>query len=181
MSNPLAVPAVTGALWSILVDAFSKLDVEAPPIVSVGPLDDRGVIAEGPCVGIHLYRATRFTMDSNLPTRRSPATDQPAALNLHYLLTFRGQDEWQSQHLLAAAAVALHAEPVLTAARLAVMESDHPEFVGHDLADAKETVRFTADELTIEELIRLWALYPPGSFALTLAVTAGPVLLDLDG
>ena len=30
----------------------------------------------------------------------------------------------------------------------------------------------------VHEVARLWALYPPGSFAPTLAVTAGPVVID---
>lgn len=182
MSNALAVPAVTAALTTLVQAAVDGLNLTPRPIVSPGPLDDDG---DNLRVGVHLYRVTRNAALSvgDLPTRSGAGQlrlNARVALDLHYLLTFRGNDEWESQALLARTAAALHAEPVITAARLALAEVDHPEIAGNDLA-ASEPVRITSDVLTVDELTRMWSLFAPGSFAITLAASAGPVLVDAGG
>ncbi len=98
------------------------------------------------------------------------------ALDLHYLITVRGSTEWQTQELLATTAAALHAVPVLTAALLADAESVYAEIVGNDLAASEELVRITPETLSVEELNGIWGLFPPSAFAVSLAVSAGPVL-----
>lgn len=183
MSNALAVPAVTAAITTLVQAAVDGLGINPRPIVAPAPLDGTGDNAR---VGVHLQRVTRNAGLSvaDLPTRSAAGQlrQRPrVALDLHYLLTFRGNDEWESQALMARSAAALHAEPVVTAARLAQAEADHPEIAGHDLGHADEPVRVTSDIVSVDELTRIWALYPPGSFAVTLAVMAGPVLVDADG
>lgn len=185
MSNALAVPAVTATLSTIVQSAVDRLGLAPRPLVAPGPLDDSSDNAR---VGVHLYRVTRNPALSieDLPTRSAGGELRQklrAALDLHYLFTFHGTggNEWEAQRLLAKTAAALHAEPVLTAARIADAEIDHPEIAGNDLAAADERVRVVPDMLSIDELTRLWALYPPASFTVTLGVIAGPVLVDADG
>ncbi|MFE5631361.1 Pvc16 family protein [Streptomyces sp. NPDC056463] len=183
MSNTLAVPAVTAALTTLVQNAVNGLGINPGPVVAPGPLDSTGDQAR---VGVHLYRVTRNATLSlaDLPTRSSAGQlrQKPrAALDLHYLFTFRGTDEWQTQALLARTAAALHTVPYLTDTLLAEAGTDHPEIDGNDLAQADEPVRVTPEALSTDELTRLWALFPPASFTVTLAVTAGPVLVDGDG
>ncbi|GGS90729.1 hypothetical protein GCM10010222_35430 [Streptomyces tanashiensis] len=183
MSNPLAVPAVTAALTTLVQNAVNGLGINPGPIVAPGPLDNTGDHAR---VGVHLYRVSRNPTLSlaDLPTRSSSGQlrEKPrAALDLHYLFTFRGTNEWETQQLLARTAAALHTVPHVTAALLADAETAHPEIADNDLAQADEPVRVTPEVLSTDELTRLWALFPPATFTVTLAVTAGPVLVDGDG
>ncbi len=181
MSNALAVPTVTAALAVVVQAAVDALGLDPRPVVTPGPLDDAGHPAR---VGVHLYRVTQNPALSitALPTRAAgdPQQRGQVALDLHYLLTFRGRSELRSQQLLATTAAALHAEPVLSATRLVEAEAAHPEIAGHDVAAAKEPVRVTPAVLSVAELNGLWALYPPRSFTVTLAVSVGPVLIDSD-
>ncbi|MFC8272046.1 DUF4255 domain-containing protein [Streptomyces sp. NPDC057271] len=183
MSNALAVPAVTAALTTLVQNAVNGLGINPGPVVAPGPLDNTGDQAR---VGVHLYRVSRNATLSlaDLPTRSSAGhlRQKPkAALDLHYLFTFRGSDEWQTQQLLARTAAALHTVPYVTDTLLAEAETDHPEIADNDLAQADEPVRVTPEALSTDELTRLWALFPPATFTVTLAVTAGPVLVDGDG
>jgi hypothetical protein len=183
MSNALAVPAVTAALTSIVQNAVDRLGINPGPVVAPGPLDDAGDNAR---VGVHLYRVTRNAdlANADLPTRSGSGqlrARPQAAIDLHYLFTFRGNSEWESQQLLATTAAALHSVTSLSAARLAQAEVDHGEIGGNDLADADEPVRICADSLSIDEITRFWALFAPGSFSVTLGISAGPVLVDADG
>ncbi|MEV7562266.1 Pvc16 family protein [Streptomyces sp. NPDC089795] len=183
MSNALAVPAVTAALTTLVQHAVDGLGINPRPVVAPGPLDGTGDHAR---VGVHLYRVSRNATLSlaDLPTRSSAGhlRQKPrAALDLHYLFTFRGSNEWETQQLLAGTAAALHTVPQVTATLLADAEVDHPEIDGNDLAQADEPVRVTPEALSTDELSRLWALFPPATFTVTLAVTAGPVLVDGDG
>jgi hypothetical protein len=180
MSNALAIPAVTATIASIVLAGVDRLGINPRPVVAPGPLDDEGDNAR---VGVHLYRVTRnpALAAADLPTRSSAGDlrQRPrVALDLHYLLTFRGNTPWETERLLAQTAVTLHAVPVLTAALLQAAGDDHPEIADNDLAAADEPVRLCPDLLTIDELTRIWALFPPSSFTVTLALTAGPVVID---
>ncbi len=180
MSNALAVPAMTAALATIAQVAADGCGLDPRPVVQPGPLAGADASTQ---VVVHLHRVT---LDPSLAMNALPAhlaggdpSQQPRiALNLHYLIAFRGTTDWETQQLLAATAVKLHAVPVLTPAHFADAERSHPQIAGHDLGAAAEPVRITLDTLSIEDLNGVWADYPPGSFTLTLAVSAGAVLID---
>ncbi|GAB2756749.1 hypothetical protein GCM10027020_06140 [Nocardioides salsibiostraticola] len=180
MSNPLAVPTVSAALVTLIQGAVDTVGLTPGPRVSAGSLEDTGDNAR---VSVHLYRVSRDEHASNrdLPTR-SAAGDlrsrPTVALNLHFLLCFRGDSDFDAQTMLAVAAVTLEANAHLSAQLLTLTEADHPEVAGHDLDEAPFPVRWGADSLSVDELTKMWALYPAGSFGLTLAVQAGPVLVE---
>jgi len=180
MSNALAVPAVTAALTTIVQAAVDGCGLSPRPVVTPGPLGNSG---EGPFVVVHLHRITHdpSLAVKSLPTRPGggdPPQQPRVALNLHYLISFCGNTDWDAQQLLAATAAMLHVVPVLTAPQFVDAEAAHPQIAGNDLSAAEEPVRVAPDTLSIDELNGVWALYPPGSFAVTLAVSAGPVLID---
>ncbi|MFI2188567.1 DUF4255 domain-containing protein [Streptomyces sioyaensis] len=182
MSNALAVPTVTAAITALLQARIDAAGIAPRPLVAPGPLDDDG---NTPRVGVHLYRITRNATLSvaDLPTRSATGEVRgkpKAALNLHYLFTFRGFGPYQSEQLLALCAATLHAVPELTEELIALATTSHPEILGNDLARADERVRITPDSLSLDEVSRLWALYQPGVFTVTLAVSAGPVLVEAD-
>lgn len=182
MSNGLAVATVTATISAMLQDRIDSANIASRPAVEPGPLDGGG---RNPLVIVHLYRVSRnaalYTAD--VPTRA--ATGQlrqrpTAALDLHYLVAFRGSSALESEQLLAVGAATLHAMPVLSSDLISYAESQFPGIAGNDLSDADEPVRVCPEALSIDEVTRLWALYEPGRFVAGLALQAGPVLITGD-
>ncbi|MFI8456931.1 Pvc16 family protein [Kitasatospora sp. NPDC085464] len=181
MSNALAVPTVTACLVTLLQTRIDAANVATRTTVKAGSLDDDTNL---PLVGVHLYRIDRNASlaADDLPTRppfggalrQVPRT----VLELHYLLTFRGQSSYQSEQLLALCAAALHATPEVFPDLIDLATAGHPDITGNDLARAQERVRIRPESLSIDELTRIWALYQPGAFALSLAFVAGPVVVE---
>src|SRR5208337_1173510 len=92
----------------------------------------------------------------------------PLALDLHYLLTVYGSDNWQAEALLGCALLALHDNPVLSRADIAVaftsMGAAPPpntgqlaqHLSGSGLADQIEMIKITPSTLGREEMAWLW-------------------------
>jgi hypothetical protein len=182
MSNTLAITAVTAALTEIAQTRLDRATFEARPTVLPGSPDDD---AAAPNVVVHLYRVERngYRDNEDLPTRSGDGTlrQKPrTALDLHYLLVCRGRDAWETQRLLSITAAALHAVPVLSRELVAGVGTQYPAADGNDLDRADECVRITPETLTLDELTRLWALYPVQSFTPTLGYVAGPVVVEAD-
>lgn len=190
MSNALAVPTVTASITTLLQARLAAASQEfgtPVPLVAPGPLDDGGAGDTTPRVGVHLYRVSRNAARCNedLPTRTGEGTlrSRPrAALDLHYLLSFRGdgQNLYLADQMLAVCAATLHATTDLAPELIAQATADHREIRGNDLARADERVRITPEAPTLDEVSKLWALYQPGVFTVTLAFVAGPVLVEFD-
>src|SRR5262249_30541747 len=129
--------------------------------------------------------------NSDLPTRRSDGTlvQRPrTALDLHYLLTFLGDDADLVPHiLLGAVALRLHAEPVLTRDQIAqaAAHETRTRTYGHflqtsDLADEVELVGITPADLSLEELSKLWMTFPEVNYVLSAVYVASVVLIETD-
>jgi hypothetical protein len=180
MSNSMAVPTVTAALVTLVQAAVDTLGLAPGPVVSARNLEDAGDHSR---VTVHLYRVSRNESLTNevLPVRAGNGALRArptVALDLHYLLCFRGDSDLDAQQMMAASAVTIEADPDVGPELLDRTEADHPEVVGNDLRDAPVRPRWCADALSVDELTKLWALYPAGSFGITLAVAAGPVLVE---
>ena len=95
----------------------------------------------------------------------------PLALDLHYLLTVYGSDNWQAEALLGCALLALHDTPVLSRADIAAtfLNCDGATrrrrrsgaigggvFSGTGLADQIEMIKITPSTLGREEMAWLW-------------------------
>lgn len=188
MSNHLAAATVTAALRNSLqtvldaeVSAFSARVTTLRPNAPAGELP-------APGINVFLFQATpnAALRNADLPTRRSDGQliNRPAAaLDLHYLLSFYGDDaRLEPQILLGCAIRALHAEPVLTREAIqAMLGLSMFDFVaGSDLADAIDLVRFTPTGLTLEEMSKLWSVFLQSPYVLSIAYQAGVVLLDRD-
>lgn len=182
MSNPLAVPVVTASLVTLVQAAVDTLGLTPGPVVSVRSLEDSG---DNGRVSVHLYRVSRHEFLSNevLPVRSGDGglrARPTVALDLHYLLCFRAEGELDAQQMLAVSAVTLEANPEVSPTLLTLMEAEpvNAPLLGNDLRDSPVRTRWCADSLGVDELTKLWALYPAGSYAITLAVRAGPVLVE---
>jgi hypothetical protein len=183
MSNHLAIATVTAALGQIVFTSAQGavngvlLRFGRPTPPAQGNTERR--------VHVYLFQVTPHVAlrNADLPTRRADGSlsKRPqAALELHYLLTFYGDDQaFEPDRMLGAVARDLHARPVLTAQNISDAISGNATALGDsDLGDAIERVRFTPHTLTLDEQSKLWSVLIQTPHALSVVYTASVVLID---
>ncbi len=165
MSNFLAIATVTAALRRTLQAALD-IDVPGAKVTTVRP-DGSGSGVPNTGANLYLYQVTpnASLRNADMPNRNSEGRliQRPqVALDLHYLLTFYGDDnELKPQRLLGSVVRTLHARPVLTR-QMIKKTIDDPAFAflhNSNLAEAFETVKFTPVPLSLEELSKLWSVF----------------------
>jgi hypothetical protein len=185
MSNFLAVGAVTASL-SHLLQAAVGADVPGATVTTVRP-DSSASATPPPTVNLFLYQVqpNAALRNADVPTRSATGAlvQRPvAALDLHYLLTFYGDDaQLQPQRLLGSAVRTLQARPVLTPDLIQAAIGD-PTFstaVGQsDLGLQLERVKISPLHLSLEELSKLWSVFFQTTYALSAAYQVGVVLIE---
>jgi hypothetical protein len=182
MANYLAIPTVTEALRLRLFDAVGAVvngaDVAARrPAATDG--DSQGLVT------VFLYRVTPdpALRNADLPTRDADGVVRRrpgVALNLRYLLSFSGDDaQLVPQRMLATTMALLHSEPALTRAELDAARISESWLVASDLPD-DPAVRFTLDDLSVDDLSKLWSVLVQVPYRLSVGYTAGVVLVEAD-
>ena len=195
MSNSLAVAMVTAALRRTLGEALVAIPaggVENARVTTLRP--DMLAAADGDARGINVFlyqvAASPAWAGNALPTRRDDGSllNRPEqALDLHYLLTFSGDENaLEPQRMLGAAVTALVAEPVLGRQQLrdiiAAAVADDPATWQQfsDLPDQVELVRFTPQPLSLDDISKLWSNFYQAPYRLSITYQASVVLLDAD-
>ena len=191
MSNALAFATVTEAIRHLLVEALQVDVPDAPARVTTLRPGSWGPGKESASVNLYLHRVVSNGAFAarDLPTRDAQGrlrTRPSLALDLHYLVSFHGDDaRLEPQRLLASALRAIHAQPFLPRSLLdAVVAAsrrpgDPDAFLGAStLAQQPETVRLAIVPVGPEEMARLWGLFPQVPYALSAILHAGVVLLD---
>lgn len=188
MSNFLALATVTATLQRLLQAAVQD-DVDGAVVSTVRPDGaSEGLPAVG--VNVYLYQVTPNASWRNhdLPTRSRGGSlvQRPTmALDLHYLLTFYGDEStFEAQRVMGSALRTLLTRPVLnrrmveeTVAAARASDPDHP-LASSDLASSVESVKFSPVPLTLEELSRLWSVFFQTAYTLSMAYTGTVVLLE---
>src|SRR5262245_58004809 len=187
MSNHLAAAAVTATLRKTLQAA---LDTASPNIsnalVSTLRPNSSSTELPNPGVNIFLYQVTPSAPQRNadVPTRRADGTlvqVPQAALVLHYLISFSGDDaKLEPQFLLGIISRALHTQPVITRDSIQDMLAD-PSFAfmtGADLDRAPELVRLSPVPLSLEELSKLWSVVFQTPYVLSQVYRASVITID---
>lgn len=195
MSNSLAVAMVTAALRRILGEALVGVPaggVENARVTTLRPDMLTNIDGDARGINIFLYEvATNGAWTgADLPTRRPDGTllTRPQqALNLHYLLTFSGDESaLEPQRMLGVAVSVLNAQPVLSRELvrdiIARDRADDPTTWEQfsDLADQVDVVRFTLLPVSLEELSKLWSTFIQSPYRLSVTYQAAVVLLDRD-
>jgi uncharacterized protein DUF4255/IPT/TIG domain-containing protein len=187
VSNFLAVAAVTASL-SHLLQSVVGADVPGATVTTVRP-DAALSATHPPVVHLFLYQvlANPALRNADLPTRRGNGAlvETPvAALDLHYLLTFYGDDaQLEPQRLLGSSVRTLHQRPVLSrdVIQSAITDPTFAAAVGQsDLGDQVERVRITPAHLSLEELSKVWSVFFQTPYALSAAYRASVVLIEGD-
>ena len=187
MSNFRSIATVTKVLQSNLQIAASQA-VPGAEVRTVRPTTPANGAVPAPGIDIFLYQVTpnAALRNEDLPTRRPDGTliQRPrAALDLHYLLVFRGNEqELEPQRLLGNAVRALHGTGILARALVHDVETAPANsfLAGSDLADAPELVKITPLSLSLEELSKLWSVFFQIPYSLSLAYQATVVSIEGD-
>ncbi|MFE4519294.1 DUF4255 domain-containing protein [Kitasatospora sp. NPDC056783] len=180
MSNHLAVATVTEALRLMIARSLSP---DIPFAVEVGTRKPPSDPPSDPTITVFLYQVTPNAALSNrdAPTRAPDGTlltKPAAALDLHYLISFYG-DESQliGQRLLGCVVRALHEQPMLSG-QLIDEAAAQPYLAGADLAAAPQRVRFTPAKMDLDEMSKLWTAMPQTPFELSLYYQATAVFVE---
>ena len=185
MSNYLAIATVTAALQTKLIKAAEVIDEAV--VTTSRPNGNDGAVT--PTINIFLYHVIPNAAYRNcdLPTRRSDghlAQRPQAALTLHYLLSFLGDDRrLEPQRLLGAAVRQLHAQPSITVKEIddTINNSQYETILGaSNLGNQLDFIRFTPLGYSLEELSKLWSVFFQSTYVLSVAYQASTVLIETD-
>jgi len=188
VSNFLAVATVTAVLQKLLEQDVVG-DVPGATVTTDRP--DTKKAQTAPAINVFLYHVepSPALRDADLPTRRPDGTlaqRARAAVDLHYLLTFYGNDaEFEPQRLLGATVRTFHARPIITRDLIAAVVAAagantprHASLVDTDLGDADDVVRLCPHALDLEALSKLWSVFFQVPYVLSMAWSASVVLLE---
>lgn len=182
MSDFRAIAGVTAALQQLLDGPASAAVPGAT--VRAGPPSSDPVAGAGGMVNIFLYQVTPNPSwrNAELPVRREDGTlirRPQAALDLHYLLSFFGEEtKMVPQLLLGATVSALHAQPTLGRQDIP-RELAGKSFLDSGLHEQAELLQFVPTPMTYDEISRLWSIFQV-PYSLSVAYRCQVVLIEAD-
>lgn len=188
MSDYRAVAAFTATLQNLLQDAVSA--VPGATVRAGRPDRDLGQGTPAGLINIFLYQAHSNPnfRNAELPVRRADGSlirRPQLALDLHYLLSFYGDDTKQIPHLLLGlAASALHAHPYPDPAFMPKPEL-HPVDPSLDLGrsgliDQAHLLRVIPLTMSHDELSKLWSIFFQVPYTLSIAYRCSVILIEPD-
>jgi hypothetical protein len=186
VSNHLAIATVTASLAQALQGVVEK-DVAGLTVTTTRP-DSANAAAGGTRVNLYLYQVTPNAAwrNSDLPTRADNGRlmQKPrVALDLHYLLTFYGNEaQLEPQRMLGSTVRALHSRPVLTREQIrrTIISPPFSFLALSNLAEDIELVKFTPTSLSLEEVSKLWAVFFQTQYTLSITYQGTVVLIETE-
>jgi hypothetical protein len=185
VSNHLAIATVTAALGDMVHRAAESAVSSSVSLRFGRPTAPSGGATERK-VHVYLYQTTPnpALRNDDLPTRDSEGrlTRRPrAALDLHYLLSFYGDEQaLEPDRMVGAVARDLHARPVLSAQAISDAIAGRAELSGSDLGTAFEQVKFVPAQLSLDEISKLWSVMVQTPHVLSVAYQGTVVLIDAE-
>jgi hypothetical protein len=164
MSNHLAIATVTAAL-RLKLEKDLQVHMTGATATTIRPISPPSNLLPAPGVNIFLFQVTPNAALANeaLPSRRADGqlVQRPvAALTLHYLLSFYGNESKQEpQVALGIVARSLQSQPVLPKDIIEQAIAGAPYLADSDLAASLERVRFLPTVTTLEDLTKLWSVF----------------------
>lgn len=185
MSDFRAVAALTATLQTMLQSAVTAAVPGA--VVRTGRPEKNPSTTSPGEVNIFLYQATPNAAFRNveLPLRRSDGSlvrPPTLALDLHFLLSFYGDDAKQIPQLLYGVVTStMHAYPYPRVSDMpgAGGDDDNP-LAGSGIEDQVDRLRFAPMLLSHDELSKLWSIFFQVPYALSAAYLCSVVLIESD-
>jgi hypothetical protein len=177
MSDYLAIGGVSATLRSLLTTALTNggpstlLGSSATAITSLSPDLIKTGADEQPQLNIFMYYASinPYLRNLDLPSLNAQGgktSNPPLPLNLHYLITAYGGNQFDPEILLGWAMQVFHETPVVPRATiqaaltaLGQTGTENKLISGSTLPNQVEHIRITPEALTTEEIYRLWAAF----------------------
>jgi len=194
MSNALGIAAVTAVLRDLLNNGLIDASVGDVTVSAQSPDKVKLDGGEKSQLNLFLYQVTpnQGWRNVGLPSVDSSGTNRltnpPLALDLHYLLTAYGKDDFQPEILLGYGMQVLHEHPFVT--RQSIRDSLSPgpvtggilppalqTLTAAELADQVEQIKITPQALSTEEISRLWTAFG-AHYRPTAAYQASVVLIE---
>ncbi|MFL6216664.1 MAG: DUF4255 domain-containing protein [Blastocatellia bacterium] len=187
MSKSQAIAAVTSMLAHIVgVSTGADVKLGRPPAPDNNESQTRKV-------QLFLYQVTPNAAWRNmdLPTRDSGSQrvlQRPqAALDLHYLFSFYGNEELLEPQLMMGQAVRdLHARAVLSHDRILgliddIASNDRKAIIrDSEIAQSVEAVRLSPSVLSLDDMYKLWSVFSQTPYVLSVAYLATVVLIEAE-
>jgi hypothetical protein len=203
MSSPLAIAGVTAVLKNLLHNGVVQNEISTTvgnvKVSCLAPdrvLDSGSSSSAENLLNLFLYHVTPNPgwRNGSLPSRDNGGdrlTNPPLALDLHYMLTAYGAEDFQAEILLGYAMQVLHENPVLTRAAIraalppanAAVSATGPLPAAYavlsaaDLADQVELIKIAPQTLSTDELSKLWTAFQT-HYRPTVAYHLSVVLID---
>lgn len=185
MSNQLSIATVTCVLQDLLEPAMDIVPGARVSTVRPDRLGKDGKMTRG--LNIYLYRVTPNSQFRNIdmPMRSSDGGYLRApimAVDLHYLMSAYGDETMLEPQILLGAAVArLHEHTVLHRNIIQQgVESSASIVEGSDLDEQRPKVKILMDNLSTEDLSKIWSVLFQTPYQLSSAYVLGPVFLHSD-
>lgn len=199
MSSALAIASVTAVLKDLLYNAMIGHSVSTNvggtvTVTALAPDRIKTGDEESAQLNLFLYHIAPNPGWRNVgqPSRSEHGerlTNPPLALDLYYLLTAYGSQDFEAEILLGYATQLLHETPVLT--RDAIRKALAPPspvgggilapavgaLVASDLADQVELIKISPQPMTTEEISKLWMAFQ-AKYRPSVAYHASVVLIE---
>jgi len=185
LSNYLAIATVTEALKQLLTNGIRKDGLNASVIAQPPDVVIRGTPDN--ILNLFLYRVTPNIgyVNLDLPARSSQRPSSlvktpQLGLDLHYIITALGSDndDLLAHQILASAMRILHENPVLTRGIIRDTIKAKASLKDSDLAHQIELVKIVHQNLTLEEITKLWSSFFQTSYRISATYQATVVLLE---
>ena len=183
MSTYLSIAVVTAALQEMVQAAVQNvvpgvtLRIGPPRVLSPGASE----------VNLYLYQITANAQlrNADLPLwSGGEMLHQPqAAVDLHYIITFAGEDQLATERMLGKVISVLHAAPRLPREmlrRIARPGGAYPALAAANLADQHDQIELVPQYLSFEDLSKLWTVFFQIAHRPSLQYIASPVMIEGD-
>jgi hypothetical protein len=173
MSNALAIAGTSAVLYQMLNNVFASSSFGAVTVTALAPDIVQNSQNSTPALQVNLFlhqvTPNPGWRNVGLPSVSADGTtrlrNQPLALDLHYLLTAYGRENFEAEAILGYAVLALHQTPMLSRADIQAALNPPPPTGNTNLngsldtaglADQVEMLKVTPATLGREEMAWLW-------------------------
>ncbi len=187
MSNYLAIATVTACLQRMLQSSV-QLDLDGARVTTVRPNNlGSGTPEKG--VNLYMYQVSLNPVwQKNAEVRMRSTRDAGAkksrtALDLHYILSFYGNEtELEPQRLLGSVVKILSDRTTLTRETIyeTLGDSSYPYLTDSNLADQTEEICFSPMDLSLEDLSKVWSVFFQTPYSISLVYKATVVMIEGD-
>jgi Pvc16 N-terminal domain len=182
MSNYLAIATITATLQRTL-QASVQRDVDGVRVTALKPGMVGGGVSESG-VNLFLYHVSRnpaISPDMGSSRLRGNSSRRQTPLELHYMLSFYGNDtELEPHRLLGSVVRTLSDRTTITSEMIqdTIADSSFTFLEASDLAEQLHQLVISPLDMTIEDLSKVWSVFFQAPYLLSVAYKVTAVMID---